>query len=909
LPLTPGARLGPYDVQAPLGAGGMGEVYRARDTRLNRDVAIKVLPDAFANNPERLARFNREAQVLASLNHSNVAHIYGLERQEGRDRQDGTSFIVMELVEGVTLADRIAIGAVPLDEALPIAKQIADALEAAHELGIIHRDLKPANVKVRPDGTVKVLDFGLAKALDPLSSSSTAATLANSPTITSPLAHGMTAFGVILGTAAYMSPEQAAGKPVDRRSDLWAFGVVLLEMLTGHRVFTGETVTHVLSAVLKSEPDWSLLPRDTPASIRKLLRRCLEKDRKRRLDSAADARLEIEEAIDTAGDEKVVPATVRGEWRRALPWGVAAGLAVAASAVTWVMKEPSPQSAVRLAINLPPGQRLAALNQPALAISPDGRNLVYVATHDNGGAQQLYVRPLESQDAKPISGTEGAVGPFFSPDGQWIGFFAGGQLKKVSVSGGAVVPLASAPSPGGGSWSRDGTLAVQLMIVGQQGLQQVPEGGGEPRQLTLLAKGEFIHRWPEFLPGGRSLLFVESATGATWGSAHIAVEPIEEGEKRKPAASSRTVLAQGSQPRYAPTGHLLYAQAGTMMAAPFDARRLAVTGPAVPVLDGVMQFNMTGAAQYNLSATGTLVYLPGKISDAQSRLAWVSRTGQEQLLPAVAHNYIYPRVSPDGRRLAVEILEQEEQTWIYDISSDHLTRLAFEGSVNNIPAWSPDGKRVVFSSNRSGVASNVFWALADGSGGAERLTTSEHVNFPTSVSSKGQLAYVEVAPDTGSDIWVLQISDRKAQPFVRTRFDETAPAFSPDGRWLAYSSTESGRREIFVQPYPGSGGKWQISTDGGHEPVWNPKGRELFYRIGSRVMAVDVDTTSGFSAGKPRALFEGPYAVGTGFPLYDVSPDGQRFLMLKPVDVQAAPTQINVALNWLEELKRRVPVK
>jgi serine/threonine protein kinase/Tol biopolymer transport system component len=916
--LSAGTRVGPYQILVPLGAGGMGEVYRARDTRLNRDVAIKVLPDLFARDPERLARFQREAQVLASLNHPHIAHIHGLEET------GGVRALVMELVEGDNLAQRIARGAIPLDDALAIAMQIAEALEAAHEQGIIHRDLKPANVKVRPDGTVKVLDFGLAKALDRFSSSSSEAALANSPTVASPATDGRTAVGVILGTAAYMSPEQAAGKPVDRRSDLWAFGVVVMEMLTGRPVFTGETVAHVLASVLKIDPDWTALPPETPAPMRKLLRRCLEKDRKRRLDSAADARLEIDEALTSIGDDGAVTTvtTPGAAWRRVLPWSVAAILAIAASVATWLLKGPTPQPPVRLAINLPPGQRLAALNQPALAISPDGKNLVYVAVQgrDSNGAttnqgqpaiQQLYVRPLESLEARPVSGTEGAVSPFFSPDGQWIGFFAGGQLKKVSVNGGAAVTLAIAPHPGGGSWSSQGTLALQLRQTGQQGLQQISPEGGAPQPLTRLGKGEFIHRWPKFLPGGHALLFVGSATGATWGRAHVAVETIREGEQKNPSGSLRTILAQGTQPHYAPTGHLVYAQSGTLMAAPFDARRLALKGAAVPALEGVMQFNTTGAAQYSLSSTGTLVYVAGKLDDGQSRLVWVSRNGEEQPLAAAPQNYVFPRVSPDGRQVAVEILEQEEQTWVYDVSRDHLTRLAFEGTVNNVPAWSPDGKRIAFSSNRSGVASNLFWALADGSGGAERLAASDSVNFPNSFSRDAQLlAYVEVTLETGSDIWVLRMSDRKGQPFLQAPYEETAPAFSPDGRWLAYSSNESGRREINVRPYPGPGGRWQISTEGGQEPMWNPRGGELFYRSGRRIMAVDVDTTSGFSAGKPRMLFEGPYLPGGGFPFYDVSPDGQRFLMLKPVEYQtSAPTQINVTLNWFEELKRLVPGK
>jgi serine/threonine-protein kinase len=608
---------------------------------------------------------------------------------------------------------------------------------------------------------------------------------------------------------------------------------------------------------------------------------------------------------------------------------------------------------------LPAGQRLAALDQPAIAISPDGKNLVYVAiqSRDREGAgvliptggqppladargsdtgtQQLYLRPLDSQESKPIVGTEGAVAPFFSPDGQWIGFFAGGKLKKVSVSGGAAVTLASAPNPGGASWSNQGTVALQPALT-TQGLQQVSQEGGTPQPLTRVVKGEFYHRWPEFLPGGKAVLFAAAPANA-WNNAQIAVQQVGTGIPARPSDGAgapsplgerKDLIQGGTQPRYAATGHLLYAQGGTLMAAPFDARRLALIpqGGTVPAIEGVMQ-SATGAAQYSVSSTGTLVYLAGGIVGGQSRMVWVSRNGEEQLLPAAPHDYQFPRVSPDGRRVAVAIAEQEQQIWVYDISRDTLTRLTFEGNTNIVPAWSPDGRRIAFGSNRAG-PTNLFWQAADGSGGAERLTTSDYLNTPNSFSPDGQLlAFVEAKPGAGLDIWVLRLSDRKAQPFLRTPYEDTAPKFSPDGKWLAYSSNESGRREIYVQPYPGPGGKWQISTEGGQEPVWNPNGRELFYRSGSKIMAVDVRAATvserppggtgvspaptGFSAGKPRMLFEGPYLpTAASFPYYDVSPDGQRFLMLKPAESQtSAPTQINVVLNWFEELKRRVPTR
>ena len=933
--LPAGRKMGHYEILGLIGKGGMGEVYRALDTKLRREVAIKVLPATFARDPDRLARFRREAQLLASLNHENIATIHGLEQFES------VHFLVMELVPGETLADRVRVGPLEVEETLRICGQIAAALESAHDKGVIHRDLKPANVKVTPADKVKVLDFGLAKAFaaDPTSDvyDSNSPTLSASPSIP----------GAIIGTAAYMSPEQARGKVVDKRTDIWAFGCVLYELLTAKQVFAGETVTDILGAVLHKEPDWTLLPETTPASIRVLLRRCLEKEARRRFRDAADVRIEIEDALNAplSAELAVVKAPFRSVWGRGLIWALAGAMVAAAvAAIAIFSKPPAQQPVSRVTITLPLGQHLASLDQPAIAISPDGKNLVYVAVQSSDvapasgrplgqrdagatGTQQLFLRPLDSLESKPIAGTEGATGPFFSPDGQWIGFFASGKLKKVSVNGGSAITLASAPNPGGASWSSQGTLALQP-IAAPQGLQQVSEEGGTPEALTRLVKGDYVHRWPEFLPGGKAVLFAGSATFGAWSNAQIAVQPV--------GSSERKNLAQGgTQPRYAPTGHLLYLQSGTLMAAPFDSRGLVLTGAAVPALEGVMQSLATGAAQYSISSTGTLAYLAGGATGGQSHLVWVSRNGEEQSIPAPTHSYEYPRVSPDGRRVAVAIGDRETQTWVYDVARGTLNRLTFEGNVNTVPTWSPDGKRIAFRSTRTGApGGNMFWQASDGSGGDERLTTSENLQGPSSFSPDGQLlAFQDNNPDTGRDIWVLNLKDRKAQPFLKTPYEDTAPKFSPDGKWLAYSSDESGRREIYVQPYPGPGGKWQISPDGGQEPVWNPKGGELFYRIESKMMAVDVQvgqvsrparsedgsarpkdrsgdlSLPGFSAGKPRMLFEGPYLPTTAsFPYYDVSPDGQRFLMLKPVESQtSAPTQINVVLNWFEELKKKVP--
>jgi Tol biopolymer transport system component len=885
-----GTRLGSYEVLAPIGSGGMGEVYQAHDTKLGRDVAIKVLPANFVNDPERLSRFQREARMLAALNHANIATIYGLE-QSG-----GVTCLVMELVSGETLAERVKAGPLGIEEALKIAVQIAQALEAAHDKGIVHRDLKPANVKVTPEGKVKVLDFGLAKAFADDTASSNPA---ESPTLSA----AATMQGVILGTAAYMSPEQARGKAVDKRADLWAFGCLLYELLTGKQAFQGETITEILAAVLKGEPDWQTLPRTTPPSIRVLLRRCLQKDVHRRVRDAGDIRIEIEEALvaPTAAPTTAAPATI--QWQRGVMFGLAALCLLATGIIaSWYLRPsyaPPSQPVSRLVVNLPPAQQLAGLDSgPAVALSPDGTHLAYVARQ--GGTQQLYLRAMDSQEARPIAGTEGAIIPFFSPDGQWLGFFADGKLKKVSVSGGAALTLGDAGAPRGANWGSQGMIAFAPTAI--SGLQQVPDAGGARQPLTRFGKGETTHRWPEFLPGGKAVLFASGLGAINFTNAEVAVQSVGTGERRN-------LIQGGTNPRYAPSGHLMYVQGGSLMAVPFDPKRLEVTGTAVPVVESVLQSPRNGHAQYAFSATGSLVYVPGGIQAAQSRLVWVSRNGAEQPVVAPPRAYLNPRLSPDGRRVAVSIQDQEAQVWLYDLARETSTRLTFEGNVNSNPSWTPDGKRIAFQSNKEG-QSNIFWQLADGSGGLERLTTSEYLQSPMSWSPDGQLlAFMEINPTTERDIWVLRVGDRKARAFLGTPFSESVPKFSPDGRWLAYISNESGRYEIYVQAYPGPGGKWQISTEGGTEPVWNPNGRELFYRSGNKMIAVDIATQPSFAAGKPKVLFEGQYepTVFTNTN-YDVSPDGKRFLMLKSTEqAQAAPSQINVVLNWFEELKRRVP--
>jgi eukaryotic-like serine/threonine-protein kinase len=893
----------------------MGEVYRARDSKLNRDVALKILSEVFALDPDRLARFQREAQVLASLNHPNIGGIYGFEES------NGVQALVLELVEGPTLADRIAQGSVPLDEALPIARQIAEALEAAHEQGIIHRDLKPANIKLRPDGTVKVLDFGLAKALDP---SSGAIDTSQSPTITSP---AMTRMGIIMGTAAYMSPEQARGKAIDKRSDIWAFGCVLYEMLTGKRAFGGDDVTDTLARVLMKEPEWLALPPSTPPAIRKLIRRCLAKDRRERLSDAADARLEINETL-TAPSGDALPATTLLArvplWRRAVAptlslvlGGLTVGLAV------WFLTRPTPPRVTRLTAT-PSGSAALSVSgfPPAVAISPDGTRLAYVGA----GAQQIVVRALDQIQPTTLAGLGAPGGLFFSPDGQWIGFFDGvTALKKVAATGGSPTTISRiVGNPVGASWSTDETIIFATNDPGS-GLLRVAAAGGQPEVLTMpnLGQGELDHGAPQVLPGGQAVLFSILTTGGP----QIAVLNLTTREQK-------ILIRGGLGAWYVPTGHLVYGVdlAGPLRAVGFDVRRLEVVGTPVPVLDEVKT-----VTNRSLALDGTLVYVAGG-AEAQPTftLVWVDRQGREQPLKAPPRLYRYPRLSPDGSRLALDLGFQERDIWIWDFARETLTRLTFDPRLDSHPAWTPDGQRLVFRSTRGG-PSNLFWQAADGTGAIERLTeNSNNQQFPGSFSPDGtRLVFREETTTTGADLMVLALeggrrtsprsqgvggrgssTTSEVRPLVRTSFNELNGEISPDGRWLAYESDESGQEEIYVRPFPDvDRGRWQISTGGGNRPLWARSGKELFYRaLGGAVMSAAVEGGSAFRAGNPTRLFEGRYEIGAAQSgrTYDISPDGQRFLMIKVdagSDETATPPSIVVVQNWHEELKRLVPTR
>jgi len=885
-------------------------VYRARDTRLDRDVAIKILPQAFFADTERVARFQREAKVLASLNHPNIAAIYGL-----HDETDGVRALVMELVEGEDLARRLARGPVPLDEALPIATQIAEALEAAHGQGIIHRDLKPANIRLRPDGTVKVLDFGLAKAV---AGDAEMPELFDSPTVTAVA----TRAGTILGTAPYMSPEQAKGRLVDRRTDLWAFGAVLFELLTGTRAFQGESVAETLAHVLTHPPNWALLPADTPAPIRTLLRRCLEKNPTKRLDSAVALRLEIDDAL--ASPAGVTASAPQARLRRVTPEAIVAVVAaslIAALGTFAVMRKEStaPALPARFKITFPPTQPMALSGLGRdIALSPDGRYLAY----QSGG--RLMLRALDQLDAVPLSNVRGRT-PFFSPDSRWLAFFDGGDLKKVAVTGEPVITLSSelgSSQGGSGTWGDDGTIVVSSVSTADPniGLRRVSADGGEATVLTRIDPARF-HASPSMLPGGRGVLFTISANAVEDGQ--LAVLDFQNGQQK-------TVVSRGFAGQYLDTGHLLYAMAGspgasgqvfaTLWMIGFDLDGLEVRGDPVRVGE-TLQVDMLSAANYAVSRSGVLAYVPAR--ERLRSLVWVDRTGRETPLDALPPSqYETFGLSPDGTHVA---FDRDGEIWTWDFARESSTRLTSDRSWDFLPRWTPDGQRIVFHSNRAGPP-NLYSVASDGSGPVERLTTSSNEQYPNSIAPDGSdLLFAERRPKTGWDILRFPVAaaalsagratfsdDRRSEAttLVSTPSAEYAANISPNGRYFAYQSAESdGRFAVYVQPYPDASRRWKISTGGGTAPVWARTERELFYLDESNMlMAVPVQTSGPeFSFGKPARVFDTKY--WGDFYSYDVTRDG-RFLMLKDSNAgDRNQAMVVVVLNWFEELKRRLPTR
>jgi serine/threonine-protein kinase len=898
--LDRGTRVGDYQIISAMGAGGMGEVYRAHDTRLKRDVALKVLPVSVAADPGRVARFEREAELLAALDHPNIASIYSVEQVEH------SLALVMELVEGEDLSERIARGPIPADEALPIARQIADALEAAHDRGIIHRDLKPANIKLRPDGTVKVLDFGLAKESQPEA-------VTNSPTITSP---AMTAAGVILGTAAYMSPEQARGRTVDRRADVWAFGVVLFEMLTGTRAFAGDDVTETLASVLRSEPEWSRLPTDVPEAVTTLLRRCLDKDPRTRLSHLSVATFLLRERTTDASPLASSVAQRRQDRRRLVAMGVVTALAAAiASGVTWwlvVRTSQAPAAGpIRFTIAAATGgETWAITTDRPLALSPDGRTLAFRASGD--GVPRLFIRRLDTLQPRMIDNTELPRAPFFSPDGQWVGFFLGAELKKVRISGGPVVTIARAGSAGGlvagASWGDDDEIVYAIRqpntTAGVSGLMIVPASGGEPKALTTIdpERGETSHDYPFVLPGSRAVLFKVQLAGRAAADGPLVVLDRTSGQRRE-------ISPTGSAAEYL-NGHVVYSdQSGRLHSLPFDLTRLEPSGPATPLPETV-HVPPVGQPLFSTAAAGGLAFVPGDRTDLERArtLVWVNRQGHEAAIDAPPRMYAMARLSPDESQIVLDIRDQENDIWTWSTGRAALTRLTRGATLDMAPIWSADGRRIIWTSTRDSTNPVLFWQAADGTGAPDRLAVQGLAQFPGAATPDGKalLFYQGGNIRTAAIYRLLLDGDRRVETVLSGSGVLTTPEVSPDGRWMAYSSDESGQPEVYVRPYPNvDGGRWQISSRGGSRPAWSRSARELFFLDGASHLSVAAMSMNGdtLAPGPARRLLERPYYPGfttRGLPLrgYDVSADGTRFLMIKGDARTESQSEVHVTLNW-----------
>jgi Tol biopolymer transport system component len=877
--LAAGIRLGPYEIASPLGAGGMGEVWRARDAKLEREVAIKLLPTELAGDPERLARFEREAKLLASLNHPNIAHVYGFESATLPDGST-THFLAMELVPGEDLAERLKRGAIPVDDALEIAKQIAEALEEAHEKGIVHRDLKPANVKLTEDGKVKVLDFGLAKAWAADAPSGSGPDLSQSPT----LAHTGTQAGVILGTAAYMSPEQARGKPVDKRADIWAFGVLLYEMLTGRQLFPGETVSDVLAGVLKSDVDFAALPSRTPPAGRETLRRCLERDPKKRLRDIGDAKLTL---LETEGSGVAEPARGRAGVSR---W-FAVALVLVALVAGWIAaRVVGPRAAdakplpARLTLALPADASLAAGNfNPSLAFSPDGQTLAYVAVGKDG-ARRLAVRRLGSPDVTTLAGTEGAEGPFFSPDGEWIGFWSQWKVRKVRASGVGVPEVVC-----GSRDFRGGTWAGHLIVFapGQlTGLLQVDDRGGEPRELTTLLPGENNHRFPRTLPGGDTILFASWSDPFDVDRAKIVALSLSTGKRKELGPGGHDV-------RFSPSGHLLYAQAGRLLAVPFDLARLEITGAAKAILDNVVVQKNTGAAQFAVSAAGQLAWAQGDLVGDKVKIVRVDRSGTRTPILETDTVRRFPALAPDGRQFVVRAIgPQVAGDWLTSIDGKTQRRL---DPNTEYPHWLPDG-RLAYSTT----ANELYVDPLDGTS-PRRVLQGEREILLTGARADGTIAYSTPSARGDLDVWTVDAKGGKPQAFLDGKDDAGGASFSPDGRYVAYISNRSGRFEVYVTSFPGKAATWQVSTSGGSEVVWQRDGKEILFRSGNDLVAVPVTTEPTFRAGTPCVLFHVPYDGLLGspdIPDYDVARDGSFFLMIDNPDLNQPARSLEIALDW-----------
>jgi serine/threonine-protein kinase len=906
MPLTAGTRLGPYEVIRALGAGGMGEVYCARDSRLGRDVAIKVLPDSVVHDPDRLARFEREARVLAALNHSLIAHVYGFEQIGDR------RVIVMELVDGPTLEERIAQGPILIPEALHIARQLAEALETAHELGIIHRDLKPANIKVTSDDAVKVLDFGLAKALDTAAGAS--ADALNSPTLTA----RATELGTILGTAAYMAPEQARGKAVDRRADVWAFGVVLYEMLTGSRLFKGEDISDTMAAVLRQPIDFAALPAATPAAVRTLLARCLEREPKQRLRDIGEARItlarvEAGNANDGAPTDTAARPAPAPLFRRMLPWGlfVAAAIALVASLARSLpaapiapATPPAPVTRVVSAIGVPGS--LVVDSGPAVVLSPDGRTIVFRVRKDN--VAKLFVRRLDQLDATELAGTENALNPFFSPDGTSLGFFASSGLKTIPLTGGAVTTLADAAAGRGAAWAENGEIIFQASILPKTPLVRITSAGALTNRGTMLAPDETTHRWPQFLPGGR-LLYGGNSEVSEWNNGTLRVQT-------EAGAAGKVVLRGGFHGRYVPTGHLLYVHAGTLYGVRFDLDRVETVGQSVPVIDKIVTSPGTGGAQYSFAGNGTLAYVHGDSSGADGAIYWMTTDGKSSALKVAQGAWGNPGFSPDGKLLAMQrTYGSHEQIVTYDWANDRLTQLTFDAANHRMPVWTPDGQRIIYSSDAGhpGVH-NIYWQRANGSGPADRLTDSQNNQLASSIDPRGtSIVFSEMASGAAADLWILPLAANgkpgAPRPLLTTPPFETHGTYSPDGKLIAYMQSDQGGFDIFVRKSEGAGGPWKVSTAGGAHPTWSKSTQELLYTIDDQIMAARYRFKGDvFENDPPHPWSTVRYATAGPTRKYAIHPDGKRVVVATPDTTAAARYDtVTFVFNFFDELKRLLP--
>jgi Tol biopolymer transport system component len=894
--IASGTRLGPYEVLSLLGAGGMGEVYRAMDPRLNREVAVKVLPEDLFEGEERKQRFEREARLLAALNHPGIAAIYSFEEVPGRH------LLVMELAEGESLDKKIAAGPLPLEECLSHARQIAEALEAAHEKGIVHRDLKPANVVVSSEGKIKLLDFGLAKAFENENGSSPEISM--SPTLTA----RATAAGVILGTAAYMSPEQARGKPVDKRADVWAFGVVLFEMLTGKRLFHGETVSDTLAAVLRDPVDFGKLPPSTPPSVRVLLERCLERDSKQRLQAIGESRIALERTI--AGSSGVRPGVPRElvpaprACRAHLYPSGGLGAAFAAATGALALRARAPEERVyRATINPPEGTSFVVdTTQPGPAVlSPDGRRLAFTARNADGKVR-LYVRSLDSTEAQPLNGTENAQYPFWSPDGRFIAFGADQKLKRIEASGGPPSILCGVTDfPKGGAWSPTGVIVFSPAAGGP--LHVVSENGGEAKALTKLdaKRGDNSHRMPFFLPDGKHFLFLARVTGALPAEGHQVLVGSVDGGEPKPLLRSPAAAEYAS-------GHLLFMRDRALMAQRFDASRLTLEGEPRPVTENVSVISGAAKGVFSVSQSGVLVAQIGAPVVLGAQLEWVDRSGKTlgTLVDRAAYDEI--SISPDGRNVAVSAIDEKAGThdlWICDVARNLKTRFTFEPAEEGAPRWSPDGRSVVYFAAR-GSQQGVYRKQLGGSGTEELLFASESIKRPSAVSPDGKFAaFYELGAETNQDIWILPLAgDRKPFPFLRTSFSEAHATFSTDGKWLAYQSNESGRTEVYVAPFPGPGRKWQVSAQGGAYPLWRQGGREILYQElqTNKIFSVPV-TLKGDAPdfGHATELFVATPPIAGLAPRFDATADGKKFIVIRPSQTRETGS-LTLVVNWAATL-------